>query len=105
MTTKRTFIKQMVYRAVALAEDLRAQGHEVIEVYPYASKVCLFGRPIPKKTSSAGMAFLRQRLGKLIDGLDDRTERLNHDLGDALIAAHTARLYRLGRTEALGLGQ
>ena len=103
VTTKRTFIKQMVYRAIKLANDLKARGHLVIEVYPYASKVSLFGRPIPKKTSREGMAFLRERLGELVGGLGAIEGRLGHDLGDAIIAAYTGYLGGLGQTEAMGV--
>ena len=103
VTTKRTFIKAMVYRAVRLAKDLRDQGHQVIEVYPYASKVCLFGRPIPKKTTKKGLLFLRERLGERIDGLASCSVKLDHDLCDALVATHTAYLHNLGRSDVLGL--
>ena len=101
--TKRTFIKAMVYRAIELVAGLRKQGCEVIEVYPYASKVRLFGKPIPKKTTRPGREFLRERLGALIPGLDGYTGRLDHDLYDALTAAYTGYLHSVGRTEALGV--
>ena len=103
--TKRTFIKAMVYRAIELAGALEGQGRHVVEVYPYASKVRLFGKPIPKKTTPAGREFLRERLVGLIPGLGEYEGRLDHDLYDALVAAYTAYLHRLGRTETLGLEQ
>ena len=86
--TKRTFIKAMAYRAVSLAKDLRGLGCEVIEVYPYASKVSLFPGPIPKKTSREGRRFLTRQLRPLIPGLEREPEALSHDLCDALVAAH-----------------
>jgi predicted nuclease with RNAse H fold len=101
-TTKRSIIKEMVYRGMKLADDLRQNGFKVIEVYPYASKRRLFGSPIPKKTSAARIAWLREK----VDGitLDDRacTGRWNHDLCDALIAAYTGLLFLKGNTQALG---
>ena len=103
VTTKRSFIKPMVYRAMELAKRLEAQGSEVIEVYPYASKVRLFGQRPPKKTTKEGLLFLQQRLSRLIPSLDSHEGRLSHDLFDALVAAHTAHLHSLGKTEALGL--
>ena len=103
ITTKRSFIKPMIYRAMALAGAFEERGVGVIEVYPYAAKVCLFGKPIPKKTTREGLWFLRERLSELVGGLESYSGRLDHDLCDALIAAHTARLHAGGRTEALGL--
>ena len=99
--TKRTFIKRMVYRAIKLAATFKERGYKVIEVYPYASKVSLFGKPIPKKTSREGRQFLYDRLNPLVSGLDDHG-RLDHDLYDAIVAAYTGHLASLGKTEALG---
>ncbi|HLA81078.1 MAG TPA: hypothetical protein VJP78_05505, partial [Thermoleophilia bacterium] len=65
-------------------------GFPVIEVYPYGSKVRLFGRAIPKKTRPEGRAWLRQRLEGLIQGLADCGRPLGHDELDALVAAYTA---------------
>ena len=39
----------------------------------------------------------------LIPGLSIAEQRLDHDHLDALIAAHTAWLYRQGKTEGFGL--
>ena len=57
-TTKRSIIVAMVYRGLALKEQLEAEGHRVLEVYPYASKVRLFGKPLPKKTTPEGLDLL-----------------------------------------------
>ena len=105
VTTKRSIIKKMVYRCMALVPPLEAMGARVIEVYPYASKVCLFGKPIPKKTKREGREFLRRRLGGLIPGLNAYDGRLDHDLYDALVAAYTAYLHDRGETESLGRPQ
>jgi predicted nuclease with RNAse H fold len=48
------------------------------------------------------LAWLRLRLAELLPDLGDRAATLNHDAADALLAAHTARLHALGRTEVLG---
>ena len=61
-TTKRSIIKAMVYRGMALRDTLAGHGVEVLEVYPYAAKVALWGKPIPKKTTPEGMAFLIEHL-------------------------------------------
>jgi|TARA_B100000315_G_C14587517_1_gene593880 predicted nuclease with RNAse H fold len=102
LTTKRSIIKPMVYRAMSLAERFRALGAEVIEVYPFASKVRVFGRPIPPKNTREGREFLRRRLEEIIPGLAADERRLDHDCLDALIAAYTARLHAEGATDAMG---
>jgi len=101
--TKRTFIKPMVYRAIELKEVLQGQLREVIEVYPYGSKVRLFGNRIPRKTTRAGLEFLQGHLNALIPTLNKYRGQLDHDLYDALVAAYTAYIYRQGLTEALGI--
>ena len=102
-TTKRSIIKRMTYRAIELAGALTEKGCRVLEVYPYASKLALFGKPIPPKTTREGIDFLRRRLSRLIPGVDTHRDALDHDLCDALVAAYTAYLHGLGRTEAVGL--
>jgi predicted nuclease with RNAse H fold len=74
----------------------------VMEVYPYASKVRLFGRPIPKKTTKAGRQWLRQRLEGLVPGLREHRRPLGHDQLDAIVAAYTAYLHGRGQAEAVG---
>ncbi len=101
-TTKKSIIKKMVYRAIWLREQLVAQGHKVIEVYPYASKICLWGRPIPSKLKPRGVDFLRERLTEIIPTLTPEKGRLNHNLCDAILAAYTAWLFYHGQAEALG---
>jgi len=101
-TTKRSIIKGMVYRAIGLKEKLEVRDFAVIEVYPYASKVCLFGR-LPRKTTVAGRQALQERLRRLIPAIPSPQESLlPHDALDALLAAYTGVLYIKGQTEALG---
>jgi len=101
-TTKKSIIKRMVYRGINLKRELCRRGYEVIEIYPYASKVRIFGKPIPPKTRARGRAFLRERLADLIPDLAPYISKLNHDLCDALIAAYTAYLHSRSETEAVG---
>jgi predicted nuclease with RNAse H fold len=101
-TTKRSIIKAMVYRAIGLRRALEEQGYAVMEVYPYASKVRLFGRPIPKKTTKAGRQWLRQRLEGLVPSLREHERPLSHDQLDAIVAAYTAYLHGQGQAEAVG---
>ncbi len=100
-TTKKSFIKALIYRAVDLKKEIEALGLAVIEIYPYASKVRLFGRPIPKKTTRVGRGWLQRRLEELIPGLS-LAELLSHDELDAIVAAYTAYLDVNGQAIRLG---
>ena len=101
-TTKRSIIKRMVCRAIGLRRALEEQGHAVMEVYPYASKVRLLLRPIPKKTTKAGRQWLRQRLEGLVPGLREHRRALIDDELDAIVAAYTAYLRGQDQAEAAG---
>lgn len=103
-TTKRSIIKRMVYRGIALRSTLSQAGFQVMEVYPYATKRRLWpsSRP-PKKSTPAGLSFLRDKLHSLIPCLEDRPGPLTHDMCDALLAAYTLLLYSQGRAELLGV--
>jgi len=104
-TTKKTFIKDLIYRGIVLkasiGHDLKQAG-QVIEVYPFASKVRLFGKAVPRKTTKQGMDFLREKLGEIIPSLKPYSDILDHDLCDAAVAAYTALLYHQNRAKALG---
>ena len=104
-TTKRSIIKTLIYRGMKLSKDLAERGYQVIEVYPYATKVLLFGDKIPPKNSPQGLAFLKEKLSKLIDGLYPHLDGLNHDRCDALLAAYTASLHRENQTDLLGIAE
>ncbi len=101
-TTKKSIIKAMVYRGIRLKTKLESIGYEVIEVYPYASKVRLFGTNIPKKTTPTGLAFLRQHISHLLPNIAPYVDGFNHHLCDAAIAAYTAYLHYRGKTELCG---
>jgi len=101
-TTKKSIIKAMVYRGIRLKTELEAMGYEVIEVYPYATKLRLFGKNIPQKTTPAGLAFLRQHISQLLPSIIAYIDGFNHDLCDAAIAAYTAFLHSRGQTELCG---
>ena len=101
-TTRKTFIKAMIYRSMELRRTLEAQGISVIEVYPHASKVRLFRCPIPKKTTKAGRQWLQERLEGLVPCLSEHGRLLSHDELDAVVAAYTAYLHGQGQAEAVG---
>ena len=101
-TTKKTFIKELVYRGIRLKAVFQSMGCEVIEVYPYASKVRLFGKGLPTKSTPAGVAFLKQHISRLLPNTTPYVAEFNHDLYDAAIAAYTTFLHEQGKTESCG---
>jgi len=101
-TTKKSIIKAMVYRGIRLKAELEAMGYEVIEVYPYASKVRLFGKFIPAKSRTAGLAFLKRRISGLLPNISAYVDGFNHHFCDAAIAAYTAFLHWQGKTQLIG---
>jgi len=93
-TTKRSLIKAMVYRGMGLLAELRQRGLAVIEIYPFATKVRLFGRLLGKATL-AGREALWARLRPLLAGGPALPDDLpSHDLLDALLAAYTGPAVR-----------
>ena len=92
----------MVARGIDLKKELLRRGHEVTEVYPYASKVRLFGKTLPPKTRPSGVKALRERLSSLIPIPAPEQAKLTHDLCDAVIAAYTAYLQHQGLAELIG---
>jgi predicted nuclease with RNAse H fold len=104
-TSKKTFVKDLIYRGIELKTNINReakQAGQVIEVYPFASKVCLFGKTVPRKTTKQGMSFLRDKLGEILPSLKPYLDVFDHDLCDAAVAAYTALLYHQNRVEALG---
>ncbi len=101
-TTKKSIIKAMVYRGIRLKAELESMGYVVIEVYPYASKVRLWGKPIPPKPKPVGLAFLKQHISRLLPNIAPYIDGFNHDMCDAAIAAYTAYLHYQGKTELCG---
>jgi predicted nuclease with RNAse H fold len=92
----------MVYRGIRLRTELKSRGCEVIEVYPYASKIRLWGKGIPRKTTPAGLGFLKRHISRLIPSLVPYVAGFNHDLCDAAVAAYTAFLHSQGKIARFG---
>jgi predicted nuclease with RNAse H fold len=102
-TTKRTIIKSMIHRAIALKARLESEGYTVLEVFPYAVKRILLGRKLPRKSQPAGIAHLVAGAHALLpECCWPDAWAPGHDQLDALYCAITARLFALGQTEALG---
>ena len=107
-TSKKTFIKGLIYRGIELKTSIGRevkQAGQVIEVYPFASKIRLLGKTIPRKTTRQGMSFLRDRLVDILPGLKPYFDMFDHDLYDAAVAAYTALLHHQNRVDALGNSQ
>jgi predicted nuclease with RNAse H fold len=101
-TGKESFIKNLICRGIELKTKLTCLGFQVIEVYPYASKVRLFGKTIPKKSTPQGVSLLKERLGNLLPGLKPYLSMFDHNLCDASVAAYTAFLYYQNMVDVLG---
>ena len=104
-TSKKTFVKELIYRGIELKTSIERevqQAGQAIEVYPFASKVRLFGKTLPRKTTKQGICFFREKLGEILPSLKPYSDILDHDLCDAAVAAYTALLYHQNRVEALG---
>jgi len=97
-TTKKTFIKRMIYRSIELKRQFERQGLEVIEIYPYASWMTLFGK-LPKKTTPEGLSARKDKLQTVLTNMAlVRT----HDQADAAIAAYTGYLYAIREAQGVG---
>ena len=101
-TNKGSIIRSLIYRGIALSQRLRELGFEVIETYPHATKVLLFGDRIPPKNSAASLAFMKERLTPLIDGLSPHLDGLDRNGCDALLNAYTGLLHSKNATDVLG---
>ncbi len=101
-TNKGSIIRNLIYRGITLSRQLRELGFEVIEAYPHATKVLLFGDKIPPKNSAASLAFMKEQLSPLIDGLSPHLSGLDRNGCDALLNAYTGLLHSKNATDVLG---
>ena len=101
-TNKGSIIRNLIYRGVALSRRLRELNFEVIEAYPHATKVILFGDKVPPKNSAASLAFLKERLTPLVEGLNDHLSELDRNACDAVLNAYTGLLHSQNATDVLG---
>lgn len=102
-TGKRSIIKNQIYRGVKFRKDLTQRGYEVIEVYPYATKIKVFGDGIPPKSRPESLVHLREHLPKLVPGTECYADELNHHKCDAVLTAYTGYLHLRGETDTLGI--
>ena len=104
-TSKRTFVKKLIYRGIgikkAIVESITQVG-EVIEIYPFATKIRLFGKEMPRKSTKQGISSYKDKLDEALPALRPYSGMFDHNLCDAALAAYTALLYYQNRTIALG---
>jgi predicted nuclease with RNAse H fold len=101
-TNKGSIIRQLIYRGINLYARLKVNGFRVIEVYPHASKVILFGDNVPSKNSSRSLDFMREKLPSIVRGVDPYLEKIDRGACDALLNAYTALLHLQNATDVLG---
>jgi len=102
-TTSKSFAKPWALRCVRLAQKLGGAGFQLVEVYPHATKVMLWGKDYPRpKGRREVRLWLLEALREA--GLSWDIQRLpTHDELDAVVAALTAFLAWRGLVEWLGL--
>ncbi|PKB84374.1 MAG: hypothetical protein BZY88_00090 [SAR202 cluster bacterium Io17-Chloro-G9] len=101
-TNKGSIIRNLIYRSIQLNRQLGELGYPVIEVYPHATKMILFGDKAPPKNSPASVPFLKERLTPLIQGLDPHLDGMDRNTCDAVLNAYTGFLHHENSTDMLG---
>ncbi|MDA1127538.1 MAG: DUF429 domain-containing protein [Chloroflexi bacterium] len=101
-TNKGSIIRELIYRGIRLSQDLKEKGYNVIEVYPHATKMLLFGDKLPPKNSAASVAYMIGHLTPLVSGMDDHSDDLDQNSCDAIINAYTGQLHSRSDTDVLG---
>jgi uncharacterized protein len=99
-TLATALLKVLARRGHRIAASLRAQGHEPLEVYPFAT-LRLLGLPWQGKKTAAGRRKIHRALKPLVPGLN-HPRASEHQL-DAVVCAVTALLWRQRKTRTVGL--
>jgi len=101
-TNKGSIIRNLIYRSMTLSTLLSGLGLDVIETYPHATKVVLFGDKVPPKNSAESLVFMKERLTPLIHGLGPHLDGLDRNTCDAMLNAYTGLLHTQDATDTLG---
>ena len=101
-TNKGSIIRELIYRGILLSQILRDAGHNVIEVYPHATKMLLFGDKVPPKNSSVSVSYIISHLTPLVSGMEEHADDLDRNSCDAIINAYTGQLHAQSDTDILG---
>lgn len=86
------FFREIALIGMRIAEELRAMGLKVFEVYPYATRVMMGIAPRAKKRSKDGLEKIRSDLSQFFAISD-----LSHDEIDAILSALTVKEFLEGR--------
>jgi predicted nuclease with RNAse H fold len=101
-TNKGSIIRELIYRGIRLSKTLREAGHSVIEVYPHATKMLLFGDKVPPKNSAISISYMIGHLTPLVSGMEQHADDLDRNTCDAIINAYTGQLHAQANTDVLG---
>ena len=101
-TNKGSIIRELIYRGILISKNLRGAGYNVIEVYPHASKMLLFGDKVPPKNSAASISYTIGHLTPLVSGMEKHADDLDRNSCDAIINAYTGQLHAQSNTDVLG---
>ena len=101
-TSKGSIISRLIYRGMKIRQDIEELGFEVVEVYPYASKVVLFGDSVPPKHNPASIKFMKEKLPSLINGLEGYLDDIDINGCDAILNSYTAVLHFSQATDLVG---
>ena len=101
-TNKGSIIRELIYRGILLSKVLRDAGHDVIEVYPHATKMLLFGDKVPPKNSAISVSYMIGHLTPLVSGMEEHADDLDRNSCDAIINAYTGQLHAQSDTDILG---
>jgi len=101
-TNKVSIIRELIYRGILLSQNLRDAGYNVIEVYPHATKMLLFGDKVPPKNSAVSVSYMIGHLTPLVSGMEKHADDLDRNSCDAIINAYTGQLHAQSNTDVLG---
>ena len=101
-TNKWSIVRDLINRGVKLKYQLNELGFKVIEVYPYATKVLLFGDTLPRKKSGDYLNILKERVTSVIEGFQGCSDGLDQNTCNAALNAYIGLLYLQHRTDSLG---
>ena len=101
-TNKGSIIRELIYRGILLSQNLRDAGYNVIEVYPHATKMLLFGDKVPPKNSAVSVSYMIGHLTPLVSGMEKHADDLDRNSCDAIINAYTGQLHAQSKTDVLG---
>jgi len=101
-TNKGSIIRELIYRGIFLSKTLREAGHNVIEVYPHATKMLLFGDKVPPKNSAVSVSYMISHLTPLVSGMEEHANDLDRNTCDAIVNAYTGQLHAQSNTDILG---